>query len=140
VSDENGLAKTTLSLVNTTLDQRINRTITVVVTSGQTKQELAIPVNGTAITISSDMNLLEETDTATITLIALDAVGSPLVGAKASLVDVTGKTVTDLITTDVNGKAIFKVPYSTVLNSSNRKLSLLGKLTVEGANQTVSNF
>ncbi|WP_050041789.1 Ig-like domain-containing protein [Acinetobacter modestus] len=140
VSDENGLAKTTLSLVNTTLDQRINRTITVVVTSGQVKQELVVPVNGTAISISSDMNLLEETDTATITLTALDAVGSPLKGAKASLVDVTGKTITDLITTDVAGKAIFKVPYSTVLNSSNRKLSLLGKLTVEGANQTVSNL
>lgn len=140
VSDENGLAKSTLTLVNTTLDQRINRTITVVVTSGQTKQELAIPVNGTAITISSDMNLLEAGDTATITLTALDAVGSPLKGAKAGLVDVTGKTITDLITTDVAGKAIFKVPYSTVLNSSDRKLSLLGKLTVEGANQTVSNL
>jgi hypothetical protein len=82
VSDENGLTKTTLSLVNTTLNQQMNRTITVVVTSGQTKQELAIPVNGTAITISSDMNLLEEGATANITLIGLDAVGKPLSGAK----------------------------------------------------------
>lgn len=140
VSDENGLTKTTLSLVNTTLNQQMNRTITVVVTSGQTKQELAIPVNGTAITISSDMNLLEEGATANITLIGLDAVGKPLSGAKASLVDASGKTVSDVISTDLNGRAIFKVPYATVLNSTNHKLSLLGKLTVEGSNQTVTNI
>ncbi|MFM6905954.1 MAG: Ig-like domain-containing protein [Acinetobacter tjernbergiae] len=139
-SDENGLVKTTLSLVNTTLNQRMNRTITVVVTSGQAKQELVVPVNGTAISISSDMNLLEEGSTANVTLIALDAVGSPLSGAKASLVDATGKTITDVIATDKSGRAVFKVPYTTVLNSPERKLSLLGKLTVEGANQTISNI
>ncbi len=139
-SDENGLTKTTLSLVNTTLNQRMNRTITVVVTSGQAKQELVVPVNGTAISISSDMNLLEEGSTANVTLIALDAVGSPLSGAKASLVDATGKTITDVIATDKSGRAVFKIPYATVLNSPERKLSLLGKLTVEGANQTISNI
>ena len=139
-SDENGLTKTTLSLVNTTLNQRMNRTITVVVTSGQAKQELVVPVNGTAVSISSDMSLLEEGSTANVTLIALDAVGSPLSGAKASLVDATGKTIADVIATDQSGRAVFKVPYTTVLNSPERKLSLLGKLTVEGANQTISNI
>jgi hypothetical protein len=140
ISDENGLAKTTLSLVNTTLTQRMNRTITVVVTSGQARQELVVPVNGTAITISSDMNLLEEGGTANITLIALDAIGTPLSGAKASLVDPSGKTITDVISTDQSGRAIFKVPYTTVLNSPDRKLSLVGKLAVEGSNQTVTNL
>lgn len=139
-SDENGLTKTTLSLVNTTLNQRMNRTITVVVTSGQAKQELVVPVNGTAVSISSDMSLLEEGSTANVTLIALDAVGSPLSGAKASLVDATGKTIADVIATDQSGRAVFKVPYTTVLNSPERKLSLLGKLTVEGANQTINNI
>ena len=109
-------------------------------TSGQAKQELVVPVNGTAISISSDMNLLEEGSTANVTLIALDAVGSPLSGAKASLVDATGKTIADVIATDQSGRAVFKVPYTTVLNSPERKLSLLGKLTVEGANQTISNI
>jgi phage-related holin len=70
----------------------------------------------------------------------LDAVGKPLSGAKASLVDASGKTVSDVISTDLNGRAIFKVPYATVLNSTNHKLSLLGKLTVEGSNQTVTNI
>lgn len=139
-SDENGLTKTTLSLVNTTLNQRMNRTITVVVTSGQAKQELVVPVNGTAVSISSEMSLLEEGSTANVTLIALDAVGSPLSGAKASLVDATGKTIADVIATDQSGRAVFKVPYTTVLNSPERKLSLLGKLTVEGANQTINNI
>lgn len=139
-SDENGLITTKLSLVNSTLNQRMNRTITIVVSSGQAKQELTIPVNGTAIILSSDLSLLQEGETANVTLIALDAIGNPLHNAQASLVDSTGKVITDVKTTDSNGRAIFKVPYSTVVSSANRQLSLIGKITVDAANQSISNL
>lgn len=140
VSGDNGLVTTKISLINSTLDQRINRSITVIVSSGQAKQELTIPVNGTAISISSDISLLEEDGTANVTLTALDAVGAPLANAKASLVDSSGNPVGDTKTTNKDGKAIFAIPYSLVAGSANRQLILTGKLTVDGANQAISNL
>ncbi|MDH0032639.1 MULTISPECIES: Ig-like domain-containing protein [unclassified Acinetobacter] len=140
VSDENGLIKTDISLINSTLNQRMNRSIVVIVSSGNVKQELTIPVNGTAVTIASDVNLLEEGESASVTLTALDAIGKPLIGAKASLLDASGNTVGDIKATDNDGKAVFKVPYSSVVGMANRQLILTGKLTVEDGNQPVSNL
>ncbi|WP_171304520.1 Ig-like domain-containing protein [Acinetobacter proteolyticus] len=140
VSGDNGLVTTKISLINSTLDQRINRSITVIVSSGQAKQELTIPVNGTAISISSDISLLEEDGTANVTLTALDAVGAPLENAKASLIDSSGNSVGDTKATNKDGKAIFQIPYSLVAGIPSRKLTLTGKLTVDGANQAISNL
>ncbi|WP_343621517.1 hypothetical protein [Acinetobacter proteolyticus] len=140
VSGDNGLVTTKISLINSTLDQRINRSITVIVSSGEAKQELTIPVNGTAVSISSDISLLEEDGTANVTLTALDAVGAPLANAKASLVDSSGNQVGETKTTNKDGKATFAIPYSLVAGTANRQLILTGKLTVDGANQAISNL
>lgn len=140
ISDENGLLKTDISLISTTLDQRMNRSITVTVSSGSFKQELVIPVNGTAVSIASDENLLNEGQSANVTLTALDAVGAPLVGAKASLLDASGNTIGTAKNTNNDGKATFVVPYATVEASATRQLILTGKLTVEDQNQPVSNL
>lgn len=140
VSDENGLIKTDISLINSTLNQRMNRSIVIVVSSGNVKQELTIPVNGTAVSIASDVSLLEEGGNANITLIALDAVGAPLIGAKASLLDASGNAVGESKSTNNDGKVVFQVPYSQVVSTANRQLTLTGKLTVEDGNQPVSNL
>lgn len=141
VSDENGVATTDLLLANSNLSQRINRTIKLSVTSGDLPaQILEIPVNGTALTITSDVNLLEEGDTATITLTAVDAIGTPLAGASASLTDKSGNPIGVAKDTNTNGKATFQVPYSSVVTSPKNTLELIGKLTVNSSNQSVSNL
>ncbi|MGR3977328.1 hypothetical protein FW754_06555 [Acinetobacter sp. 1207_04] len=140
VSDENGIVTTNLGLVSANLNYKMNRTITVIVTSGTVKQEIVIPVNGTVVDISSDVNLLEEGQNAAVTVKAVDAAGKALVGAKASLVDATGAEVYSAVTTGQDGSATFKVPYDKVRNSPNQKLELLGKITVDGKNLSVSNL
>lgn len=141
VSDENGVATTDLLLANSNLSQRINRTIKLSVTSGDLPaQILEIPVNGTALTITSDVNLLEDGDTATITLTALDAVGMPLAGASASLTDKAGNPIGVAKDTNASGKATFQVPYSSVITSAQNTLELVGKLTVNSNNQIVNNL
>lgn len=139
-SDENGTITTDLSLSNSNLGQRINRTIKLKITSGSAVQELEIPVNGTALSITSDVNLLEVGNTATITLTALDAVGKPLVGAKAGITDSNSNDIGTTKLTDSAGKATFTVPYATVLNRANQRLELLGKISVNTNEQTVNNL
>lgn len=140
VSNASGITTTDVSLINSTLSQRINRTITIVVTSGSAKQEIEIPVTGTTVSITSDVNLLEVGNSANVTLTAVDAVGNPLVGATASLIDSTGNSVGSNLITNAAGKAVFQIPYNTVLALTNHKLELTGKITVSGSNQLVSNL
>ena len=140
VSNVSGITTTDISLVNSTLSQRINRTITVIISSGSAKQEIEIPVTGTSVAITSDVNLLEVGNNATVTLTAVDAVGNPLTGAAASLLDSTGNQVGSTIVTNVAGKAVFQVPYNTVFSQPNNKLELTGKITVSTGNQAVSNL
>ena len=140
ISDENGIVTTNLGLVSANLNYKMNRTITVIVTSGKVKQEIVIPVNGTVVEISSDVNLLEEGQNAAVTVKTVDAAGKALVGAKASLVDATGTELYPAVTTGQDGSATFKIPYDKVRNSPNQKLELLGKITVDGQNQSVSNL
>ncbi|MDG9950801.1 Ig-like domain-containing protein [Acinetobacter ursingii] len=141
VSDEKGIVTTNVVLsASSNLNFKMNRTITVVITSGTVKQELIIPVNGTVVAVSSDVNVLEDGQTGTITVSAVDAAGKAIVGAKASLVNISGEEVFSAINTDNSGNAVFKIPYSTVRNSTNQKLELIGRITVEGQNQTVSNL
>ena len=140
-SDEKGVVTTDLVLAsNPNLNFKMNREITVIVTSGKAKQTLTIPVNGTAITISSDVNLLEEGQSATVTVKAVDSAAKPLVGAKASLVDAAGNEVTAVTTTGSDGSAVFKIQYDKVKNSANQKLELVGKIAVDGQNQSVANL
>ncbi|WP_353169097.1 Ig-like domain-containing protein [Acinetobacter sp.] len=140
-SDEKGIVTTSVVLsASSNLNFKMNRTITVIISSGKVKQELTIPVNGTVVAISSDVNLLEEDQTGTVTVSAVDAAGKALVGAKASLVNASGEEVFSAIPTDGNGNAVFKIPYSTVRNSTNQKLELIAKIAVEGQNQAVSNL
>lgn len=140
-SDEKGIATTDLTLAtNSNLSFRMNREITVIVTSGNAKQILVIPVNGTAVTINSDVNLLEEGQTALVTVKATDSAAKPLAGVKASLVDGTGTQISSAIMTSVDGSAVFRIPYSQVRNSANQKLELIGKIEVDGNNQSVSNL
>lgn len=140
-SDEKGIATTDLTLAtNSNLSFRMNREITVIVTSGNAKQILVIPVNGTAVTINSDVNLLEEGQTALVTVKATDSAAKPLAGVKASLVDGTGMQISSAIMTSVDGSAVFRIPYSQVRNSANQKLELIGKIEVDGNNQSVSNL
>lgn len=140
VSNTSGITTTDISLVNSTLSQRINRTITVIVSSGSAKQEIEIPVTGTSVAITSDVNLLEVGNNASVTLTAVDAVGNPLIGATASLLDSTGNQVGSTFTTNAAGKAVFQVPYNTVFTQANHKLELTGKITVSTGNQSVSNL
>lgn len=139
-TDENGLVTTDLSLSNNSLVQRINRTITVIIKSGQATQELEIPVNGTTLTLASDVSVLEENGVATITLRALDAVGAPLMGANALITDVLGNQIGDPKSTDNTGRATFEVPYTTVLNKPQNKLEILGQISVSSGDQNVSNL
>ncbi|MGR2922830.1 Ig-like domain-containing protein [Acinetobacter sp. 1125_18A] len=141
VSDDKGIATTSVALsASSNLNFKMNRTITLIITSGKVKQELTIPVNGTVVAISSDVNLLEEGQTGTVTVSAVDAAGKALVGAKASLVNSSGEEVFSAVSTDNTGNAVFKIPYATVKNSPNQKLELIGKIAVEGNNQAVSNL
>lgn len=140
-SDDKGIVTTNVVLsASSNLNFKMNRTITIVITSGKVKQELTIPVNGTVVAISSDVSLLEQDQIGTVTVTAVDAAGKALVGAKASLVNASGEEVFSAIPTDVSGNAIFKIPYVTVRNSTNQKLELIAKIAVEGQNQTVSNL
>lgn len=141
VSDEKGIVTTDLVLAGgSNLNLKMNRTITVIVTSGKVKQEIEIQVNGTVVSISSDLNLLEEGQTAKVTVKAVDSSGKALNGAKASLVDAQGKEIFAPIITDITGSAIFSIPYAQISNTANKKLELVGKITIDGQNQGVSNL
>ncbi|OTG84057.1 Ig-like domain-containing protein [Acinetobacter sp. ANC 4648] len=141
ISDDKGFVSTDVNLAeNSNLNSKLNRTITIIVTSGKVKQEILIPISGTVVAISSDVTLLEEGQSATLTVKAVDAAGKALEGAKASLVNAAGVEVFAFVTTDKDGNAAFKVPYSQVRNSVNQKLEVIGKITVDGLNQSVTNL
>ncbi|OTG64656.1 Ig-like domain-containing protein [Acinetobacter silvestris] len=141
VSDDKGLVSTDVTLAaSTNLNSKMNRTITIVITSGKVKQEILIPISGTVVGISSDVTLLEEGQSATLTVKAVDAAGKALESAKASLVNAAGVEVFAAVATDKDGNAVFKVPYLQVRNSANQKLELIGKITVDGQNQSVTNL
>lgn len=133
-SDSNGIVTTNLTILNSTLAQRLNRTITVVISSGSTSQELQIPVNGAKLSISSDSNILDEGNNATVTLKAVDAIGSSLVNVNANLIDIDGNDIAGTVLTNASGIAVFTIPYNLVKNSKNNKLEISGKVSVQANN------
>ena len=131
-SDTTGKITTTLQLNNSSLSNRLNRSITLKISSGNTIQNLVIPVQGTTIDISADGISIDENSSAKIKVLAKDATGGSIIGAKVRLVDVSGNPITGLaeaITSSI-GEAAFEVPFELINKSPSQKMVILGQLYV----------
>lgn len=130
VSDETGKIATTLQIANSSLSNRLNRSITLKLTSGTLVQNVVIPVQGTTIEISSDSIAIDENSIAKVRVLAKDAIGGALVGAKVKLVDVAGTQISgtgEALTSSI-GEATFDVPFNLINSAPSQKLVVLAQV------------
>lgn len=129
-SDVTGKVSTSLQLNNSSLSNRLNRSITVKISSGKVTQSVVIPVQGTTIDISADGTAIDENSNAKIKVVAKDATGTSLIGVKVRLVDVSGNPISGIAEalTSSSGEATFEVPFDLINKSPSQKLVILGQI------------
>ena len=133
-TDENGVARATLSL----LDDKRLQSLTVTATAGEFEGQAVIRAIGSDLTVEGPGKIPAGTD-AELTVTLADGAGEPIAGEAITLVSAAGNAITPAaVSTDANGQIIVRVA-SDAGDDTITMTALEGTLTTEHAIEVLTD-